>query len=233
MKECLNVELLNGDLQIIEGLGMGKCRYCGKERKSNFEFCNNECENSYKKRIEKDRHKIKYFMLGIILGFFCYVLWRDIKSRFRNRNGNCSDGDRYFSPAIYYSRNNCFLGYQRSKLVGRILGILLIVVGIWVGCSGQNGISKINPVFQATVLEVHEKSVLVEPLEGEEIRKSADKISVSLDFVSTKEVLKLEEGIRVSIVYNGDIMESYPAQIKTVFAIYLVDENGEVIREIE
>ena len=152
---------------------MGKCRYCGKERKSNFEFCNNECENSYKKRIEKDRHKIKYFMLGI----------------------------------------------------------LLIVVGIWVGCSGQNEISKINPAFQATVLEVHEKSILVEPLEGEEIRKSADKISVSLDLVSTKEVPKLEEGTRVSIVYNGDVQESYPAKIKTVFAIYLVDENGEVISE--
>lgn len=48
---------------------MKKCRYCGKELNSNFEFCSNECENSYGKIIEKDRHKIKYFILGIILGF--------------------------------------------------------------------------------------------------------------------------------------------------------------------
>lgn len=48
-----------------------------------------------------------------------------------------------------------------------------------------------------------------------------------------EEVLKLEEGTRVSIVYNGDVQESYPAQIKIVFVIYLVDENGEVIRGTE
>ena len=48
---------------------MKKCRYCGKELNSNFEFCSNECENSYRKIIEKDRQKIKYFMIGIILGF--------------------------------------------------------------------------------------------------------------------------------------------------------------------
>lgn len=48
-----------------------------------------------------------------------------------------------------------------------------------------------------------------------------------------EEVPKLEEGTRVNIVYNGDVQEYYPAQIKTVFAIYLVDENGEVIRGTE
>ena len=46
---------------------MKKCRYCGKELNSNFEFRSNECENSYRRIIEKDRHKIKYFVLGIIL----------------------------------------------------------------------------------------------------------------------------------------------------------------------
>ena len=48
---------------------MKKCRYCGKELDSNLEFCSSECENSYRKIIEKDRHKIKYFISGIILGF--------------------------------------------------------------------------------------------------------------------------------------------------------------------
>lgn len=48
---------------------MKKCRYCGKELDSNLEFCSSECENSYRKIIEKDRHKIKYFISSIILGF--------------------------------------------------------------------------------------------------------------------------------------------------------------------
>ena len=56
-------------LKIIEEVTMKKCRYCGKELDSNLEFCSSECENSYRKIIEKDRHKIKYFISSIILGF--------------------------------------------------------------------------------------------------------------------------------------------------------------------
>ena len=47
---------------------MKKCRYCGKELDSNLEFCSSECENSYRKIIEKDRHKIKYFIPGLKYG---------------------------------------------------------------------------------------------------------------------------------------------------------------------
>lgn len=48
---------------------MKKCKYCGKELSSNFEFCSDECEKSYRNAAEKDKYKIKYFILGIILGF--------------------------------------------------------------------------------------------------------------------------------------------------------------------
>ena len=48
---------------------MKKCKYCGKKLKDNFEFCNSKCENCYEKMMDKDSHKIKYFILGIILGF--------------------------------------------------------------------------------------------------------------------------------------------------------------------
>jgi len=39
--------------------------------------------------------------------------------------------------------------------------------------------------------------------------------------------LNVDDNIRV--VFNGDVMESDPLQIGTVYAIYLLDENGEVI----
>ena len=48
---------------------MKKCKYCGKKLNGNFEFCNSKCENCYEKMMDKDSHKIKYFTLGIILGF--------------------------------------------------------------------------------------------------------------------------------------------------------------------
>jgi predicted nucleic acid-binding Zn ribbon protein len=111
---------------------MKKCRYCGKELNSNFEFCSNECENSYRKIIEKDRQKIKYFMIGIILGFL--VMFYGIIS---NNNvfiigiGIVVMGiDVVLLPFTTPETIN-FLGYQKSKFAGRISGILLIAVGVW------------------------------------------------------------------------------------------------------
>ena len=111
---------------------MKKCRYCGKELNSNFEFCSNECENSYRKIIEKDRQKIKYFMIGIILGFL--VMFYGIIS---NNNvfiigiGIVVMGiDVVLLPFTTPETIN-FLGYQKSKFAGKISGILLIAVGVW------------------------------------------------------------------------------------------------------
>ena len=111
---------------------MKKCRYCGKELNSNFEFCSNECENSYRKIIEKDRQKIKYFMIGIILGFL--VMFYGIIS---NNNvfiigiGIIVMGiDVVLLPFTTPETIN-FLGYQKSKFAGRISGILIIAVGVW------------------------------------------------------------------------------------------------------
>lgn len=86
-----------------------------------------------------------------------------------------------------------------------------------------------NPYFNATVLEVYEGSVVVEPFEGTEERKSSDKISVSLNVISTNPVPSIKVGDRIRVVYNGEIAESYPAQINKVFAIYALDEKGNVV----
>lgn len=94
------------------------------------------------------------------------------------------------------------------------------------GCMFHEGV---NPYFHATVLEVYDSSILVEPYEDEEETKSSDLFIVSTDVVSTHEVPALEKGSRIRILYNGDIAESSPAQIDTVFAIYLIDDNGELI----
>ena len=77
---------------------MKKCKYCGKKLKDNFEFCNSKCENCYEKMMDKDSHKIKYFILGIILGFV--VMFYGIISN-NNVYGCCF-------IAIYNSRNNKF-----------------------------------------------------------------------------------------------------------------------------
>ena len=86
-----------------------------------------------------------------------------------------------------------------------------------------------NPYFNAEVLEVTEKNILVKPDNDSKETKSADKIYVSLDVISEIPVPTINTGDRVRVIYNGEIAETYPAQINNVFVIYLLGENNMVL----
>ena len=101
---------------------MKKCKYCGKKLNDNFEFCNSKCENCYEKMMDKDSHKIKYFTLGIILGFL--VMFYGIIS---NNNvfiigiGIIVMGIDVVLLPFTTPETIYFLGYQKSKFAGRLL----------------------------------------------------------------------------------------------------------------
>ena len=78
-------------------------------------------------------------------------------------------------------------------------------------------------VFSAKILEIKESSVLVEPLESEEIRNSADQISFGTAALAD---IGAEAGDIVRITYTGEIAESYPAQIRASDWT-LVEKGGE------
>lgn len=109
--------------------------------------------------------------------------------------------------------------------------ILLFVLSICVllsGCgidSSNAGKDNDQSTFKAAVLEINENSILVEPLEGEDALKSADRISVSTTEIDISD--SLSEGDIVEIIYSGGIMESYPAQIGSVISINIVTESIE------
>lgn len=85
----------------------------------------------------------------------------------------------------------------------------------------SSGDSFNQETFTAAVLEIRDGWLLVEPLEGEAIRVSADRIMVS---VSGLEGLPaLQAGDRVDITFDGMILESYPAQITGVEKIALAE----------
>ena len=134
--QCLSPANVPGkklNLKIIEEVTMKKCRYCGKELDSNLEFCSSECENSYRKIIEKDRHKTKYFISGIILGFLV-MFYGVVSSR------NCMLGSGIIVMGVIVvllpfttPETTVLFGNKKARFIGRILGMLLIAVGIWVG----------------------------------------------------------------------------------------------------
>lgn len=74
--------------------------------------------------------------------------------------------------------------------------------------------------FQATVLEVNDTQLLVEPAAGSAELASADQI-----YVSTPEAATFQTGDIVEITYNGSIMETYPAQLGEVYGIQTVAQE--------
>ncbi len=91
--------------------------------------------------------------------------------------------------------------------------------------NSQNADNQEKVYFYGKIIESNENSIIVEPNENEEIRKSADKISIglekNLDYM-------YEVGTNVKITYNGVIMETYPAQVEAMDIEIKSAENFEI-----
>lgn len=81
--------------------------------------------------------------------------------------------------------------------------------------------------FDATVLEVKKKSIKIKCSESFDSGIPVDEeFSVTTNRVESGELPDLNAGDHIRIVFDGIIKESYPLQLGNVFAIYLLDENG-------
>lgn len=76
--------------------------------------------------------------------------------------------------------------------------------------------------FTATVLEVSEGYLLVEPVEGDAMLATADRILVSVSGLTLPD--GVAEGAVVAITFDGFVRESYPAQISGVTEIVPVGD---------
>ena len=77
--------------------------------------------------------------------------------------------------------------------------------------------------FEARILDVYDKSIVVEPIDGSNASKSSDKIDVTIDGVSVD--FDLVVGGIVGITYVGSIAESYPAQITGTVGINHINDD--------
>ena len=84
-----------------------------------------------------------------------------------------------------------------------------------------------NERFYGKVIECNQNNMLVEVAEGEEERKSTDKIIVQ--FKENNDMIYMA-GSLVEIEYNGEIRETYPSQISTS-KIKLLQDKFELIFE--
>ena len=102
--------------------------------------------------------------------------------------------------------------------------LAFFVLGISVSCGSSSNSEDITPQpanrelmdddgsfkFNATILEIHSTYVLVEPLAGQAILRSSDRITFTSGHLNK---IDASVGDVVTIQYNGYVMESYPARI--------------------
>ena len=70
--------------------------------------------------------------------------------------------------------------------------------------------------FVATIIEAYDNYIIVEPEEESNERKSSDKISMKITRPTNGTNDFYVVGNKVKITYDGNIMESYPAQIGAI-----------------
>ena len=83
--------------------------------------------------------------------------------------------------------------------------------------------------FDAEILSVEDSSYVVTPVEGSQELNSADMIVVSMQHLDPSLEPKIGDVIR--IVYDGNIEETYPAQIHNVYSIRVIQEKENVVEE--
>lgn len=102
-----------------------------------------------------------------------------------------------------------------------LLILSLISLLILSACAASGSAAPEPVTFQATLLEIHDGSYLVEPVEGSAELNSADRITVPIK--NTSPSPEPEIGDTLEIEYDGSIAESYPAQITAVYHIRVVE----------
>lgn len=117
---------------------------------------------------------------------------------------------------------------MKQHLIVLLLALALLVMA---GCGGTGTGSPLDgsaPIFSftGTVVEVRDAYLLVEPLEGESVRSSADLFEVPLAGESFVTATEWTVGMTVEITFDGTILESYPAQLGRVYSVSAVETES-------
>ena len=113
-------------------MAKNKCNYCGRELSNDLEYCSNKCKNNYENDIEHDTKNIKYFVMGIVLGVIITFVGVFLSNDKILGIGIMLLGAIVVLFPFVTPETTAIFGYKRAKIVGRILGLMLEVVGIWV-----------------------------------------------------------------------------------------------------
>ncbi len=107
------------------------------------------------------------------------------------------------------------------KVISVLLLLLMLVSckDAGIGKSRDKLYSAAGEYFDGVIINIDGNSLIVGPYDGEEIKMSADKVSVYVDNVD-----KFKTGDSIRVLYDGEIMETYPVKVKNPAEVYLLSE---------
>ena len=98
-----------------------------------------------------------------------------------------------------------------------VLIFAVVIIFAFAGCASVEPETPDTVGFRATVIEITDGNMLVEPVEGSFELNSSDRIVVPMKNMEASP--EPQVGDIVNIIYNGEILESYPASLGEVFHI--------------
>lgn len=129
-----------------------------------------------------------------------------------------------------FMQNNNLWGNNMMKRIFAVALIFACILAL-TGCHSNDTEESENGqnYFNATVLEVHEDYILVECLDVTSgVVSSGEEAEVSTKVVSADGISELETDDNIRVVF-GATEDTIPIHIGNVFAIYLLDADGNVI----
>ncbi len=113
-----------------------------------------------------------------------------------------------------------------KKLIAVVLALICVFVSV--GCNNEKGQS----YFTGKVKEVNANYLLVEITDsGNSGISVGANVIVSTEVVSADGCPDFVADEHARVVFNGEVMEKDPASLGTVFALYKIDETGNVTTE--
>ena len=119
----------------------------------------------------------------------------------------------------------CPIMKKGCELMKKVFLVMMIGLALMLGLIACNKENSKTYTFRGKVVEMYMNNLIVEPLENEEIRRSADKIQVWIGQTPEFHPPIFPAGTLVEIEYDGNVDETYPAQINAI-SLRTIDENG-------
>lgn len=111
----------------------GICQYCGKPEAFDGPFCSKECQQAYEEGMKHDQPRVKLYSIGMIAGILILIYGGIMNVSEAMGVGAIIIGMTFLFMPFLPTGTVKSMGYRRSRNLGRIAGVIMLVMGIWAG----------------------------------------------------------------------------------------------------